>query len=616
MKQIHFLWAAALVCALPSAIKASETDPVEGSQTLTANYTARLNGLQLTGNNSEFRFQVYRPYNETMSFGRELLITVQRLQLINGTDTVLVADGLTDGMAAHDYTVVFNTTYIYLYRDNVLLGHATEKPLAISPGIRIPDASGAVNGYTVTFDPENAVMPVEHERETQIENMLPSTCPNLVKDPYCNRGFTRTGQFADGRNFYSMEAVFSGWGPNAVCDNDEAYSGNTCIRLGGRAVYPDQGASLDMNINFKANTPYYIRAMVKSDGYTGQIGIQSCSNYIPISDTGNEWKQVEGVLTPSQASTLLFVNNEGFDSNGTLWIDNLEVYLGYDSPSAAGTRNVIPYIRLAATDHWSPRRATTAYCINFTDNGTQHSTIDADKVTPARNVQLTKTVQGSRLYALRFPGELLSATVSGYFDGFTHTDEPLVYGVDYLLQRYEWPRFTDVDGDEPISAGCYIAQFVDNFTDQQVQLTFGPASTTEDKDSPYILTGNPTYADYTPQGRFLKYDEERERFLLTEGASIKPFEAYIATTESAPVQQIAPNGATSIRRTTSTDGTRLSVRATDGGAIIGSPCEGKNVRIVTLDGRVVRTLVLHYGDNPIQLPAGLYIIGQTKIAVR
>ena len=85
--------------------------------------------------------------------------------------------------------------------------------------------------------------------------------------------------------------------------------------------------------------------------------------------------------------------------------------------------------------------------------------------------------------------------------------------------------------------------------------TSGIEPTTE-----YRMVGNPTFASYTPEGTFLKYDESKGIFTRTSNEAIGPFDAYIATDAYNPLNQIAPNGViTSFKRIPMEDGKRMSV---------------------------------------------------------
>lgn len=599
-----------------SAARAQVRDSVllDNSAELGNKFTLEIKNVRFDTPETSLKIVIRHSYN-AQPVGCDLLISPTRISGSSSVTTALLADDLFATQVPHTYTVTSNNIQLSVYRDNVLLGKIYEGSTNDAAGISLVHDRTAV-AYETAVTPLEVIEPVESDLETHIENMLPSSCPNLIADPYCNRGFTRTGENAGERVFFSQQAIYSGWGSEAGIDNEQAWSGANSLRISGQAIRPSRGASVEVGIKFEANTPYFIRAMVKSDGYEGKIGIQSCKSYIHIRDTKGEWKQVEGVITPVEASELLYINNADFDNSGTVWIDNLEVYKGYTSTASIGVRKEVPYVALAAGEHWSPTRATNVYMLGFTDEGEKYSTIDPKRVTLKGGARLTRNVSGSQMYALSFPGPLCNAHVSGWFDGVKHEEEPLYPGVDFVLQRYEYPRFQYVDG-EDIPAGCYIIQFVDNLDGQKVTMTFGtPPASTDETSSPYRFTGNNTGTDYAPEGTFLKFSEERMKFERTRAESVRPFEAYIATTADAPVSQIVPNGTltTGLSRIEAADGTRVNVQGCRDGIVAhaAQPCR---LSVYTLDGRMCCRQELQAGRNLIRIPAGLYIAGGKKIIV-
>ena len=101
--------------------------------------------------------------------------------------------------------------------------------------------------------------------------------------------------------------------------------------------------------------------MVKSNGYEGKIGIEGENAYLHITDTKGEWKQIEGLLIPSSNRTNLYVNNSDFVNNGTLLIDNFEVYEGYSNTSI-GLKSSVPAVSVPAGSVWSPNRTSAYTC--------------------------------------------------------------------------------------------------------------------------------------------------------------------------------------------------------------------------------------------------------------
>ena len=600
----------------PNAI-AQDKDSIllMGSENLDKKYTVEIKKVQLANEAAEFKIRIARPYNNK-NYGIELILQKNKILGCSGSDTIIIAADLPDGMKPHDYTIVrTGLIALQVFRDQVLLGKVSEKSIAQQAGVVLLKTLSVEEGLeanvvssTESFIPDESIL------ENQINLMLPSSCKNLAGDPYCNKGFTQSGLHAESRTFYSQEAVYSGWGASAYMDTENAYSGKYCIRLEGRSVYPDKGASLEQEIKLESGKTYYIKAMVKSDGYEGRIGIQHCDNYIRITDTANEWRQIEGVFTLSKNAEIIYVNNADYDNNGTLWIDNFEVYEGFSNTGSIGLKTEVPYVNMKAEELWSPKNKTNVYMLGFTDNGSTYSQVDTSKVVLKGGTALNKKVVGSQLYALYFPGDLAGMTVSGYFDGYTHNTDPLLHGVDYVLQRYEAPWFNYLNENEAIPAGCYLVQFVDNLDGQQVSMTFGKTKEQHRGKEEYQLMGNPLPQDFVPKGKFLKFDESHQKFVLTENEKIKPFEAYIATHAISPVQQVVPNGTTGIHRTYANDGTKLSVRLAKGGAIV---CAEKSctINVYAFNGHLLKTQTLTVGNNTLVLKPGLYLIGKQKVLI-
>lgn len=612
----NILWGAtvALLQGLPAWAETADSLHVAGSENLTSKYTVTLKDIRLLTADSELTVRTARASGER-ALGIGLLITPRTIYALQGTDTTAIADGLTDGQESHDYTVVRNNSLVQIYRDKVLFAKVQEKIQPGKGGVTLLNAAQIADTYTTDILADKIAEPQEEENETAIGNMLPASCGNMINDPYCNRGFTRQGLNASERTFYTQQAIYTGWGPDAYMDS-LAYSGKHCIRLEGQAVYPDQGASLDVNLTFESNTPYYIRAMVKSEGYTGKLGMENCNSYLRITDTRGEWKQIEGVLTPEKASALLYVNNAGYTSNGTLWIDNLEVYKGMKTISAVGLKTDVSYIMLPANTLWAPSRLTNVYMLGFTDNGTSYSRIDTTQVRMQGGSRLKKIIKGSQLYAMHFPGDLSGITVTGRYDGVSYTETNLEYGVDYLLQRYDYPRFNYVSGNEELTAGNYLIQFVDNMDGSDVTLTFGTHRPAPSTDKPYYMAGNASGTDYTPDGRFYKFDETEQRFILTQAQNIKPFEAYIVTDATVPVGSITPNGiATAVQRVFGSDGARISVQSCASG-LRAYASASTVLPIYSIKGNLVKQVTLQAGENFIPLQRGFYLAGKNKIIVR
>ena len=600
---------------MPAGAQESDSLFIDKTESLGSKYTVTLKPVKLTSETKEFKVTTSRLYNEKY-MGVQMIVRPTSILATNFKDTVTIANRLDDGMSIHEYTIVRSSMSVQIYRDKVLLGKVQERLIPQGKGITLYNLSAINDNYNVIIDTLNATIPNEVLNEENIGNMLPSSCKNMIDDPYCNKGFTCSGLNAENRTFYSQNAIYTGWGPNAHIDLNEKYSGSGSIRIQDQAVYADKGASVDIEMSFAAGTPYYVRAMVKSNGYEGKIGISNCSNYIHITDTKGEWQQVEGILTPASASTLLYINNEDFNNNGTLWIDNIEVYEGLKSAASIGVRTEIPYVMLDANYTWNPTKELNVYMLGFTDNGTTCSQINPEKVHMMGGSRLKKKIKGSRLYAIYFPGDLQGMCVTGYFDGFNHTEEALLPGVDYILQEYAYPRFNYVDTDQPIKAGGYLVQFVDNMDGCDITMTFNKNLLQGETELPYYMSGNTSGTTFAPANRFYRFNESTQCFHLTSGEALKPFEAYIATDATIPVQKIVPNGiSTGIKRLYANNGTRISVCPTENGVIIYAS-DNSSIDIYTTNGRLYKKIMLKKGQNTTTLPKGIYLIGQQKVVVK
>ncbi len=589
---------------------------IAGGDALGSRYTVEVRSVRLASASDTLLVRVGRKFASASS-GITLCITSDGLYGIYPTRIDTVAHRLPDGLDTHHYTLVRSTTKVQVYRDNTLLGTLTEGAISLPPQVCLFGAGSLADAPEVILTPSQAIVPDEVADENNIANMLPATCTNLVEDPYCNRGFLSSGENTDKRDFISQSAIYSGWGPNAYIDSEQAYSGRHSICLYGQAAYPNLGAALYINVSLTGNTPYYIRAMVKSEGYRGRITAENCQGAIEITDTRAEWKQVEGVLIPTATSSRLEISNAAFTNSGTLHVDNIEVYKGYRSTTAVGTEVHVPYLTLSAGDTWKPTKETQVYMLGFTDNGTQVSAIDTSVVKMVGGTQLKKQgIQGSRLYAMYFPGDLQGMSVSGHFDGFSHENMALEYGVDYILQQYTYPRFDYMDTGIAIEAGNYLVQFVDNLENTDVTFTFGKKNTLPESDRPYRLVGNETFLPLTPEGRYYRFDEEQQRFLLTSGETLKPFEAYIETDATVPVNQIVPAGqATRLQRVYDANGTKITIRSTEGG-IVAYAAEAGTLTIYAPNGQVVKSVSLRDGANTILLSRGFYLADGCKIIVK
>lgn len=236
-------------------------------------------------------------------------------------------------------------------------------------------------------------------------------------------------------------------------------------------------------------------------------------------------------------------------------------------------------------------------------------------------IKSISSVNSSQLYPLWFPGTLNYIRVTGTTDRRTYSSEKITYGIDYVVLKYNYPRFNYVDSTE-LKSGCYLVQFVDNFNGLTAALWFdtNADSTMESPtaEKPYVLVGNTASKSITPDGKFLKYSTTNYKFLATSGETVSTYEAYIITNVSNPVSQIvvSDGGITNgIRRIYATDGTRLSICASSDGVTIYSAARTL-LTIYSVGGQTAKTVELTEGSNTIQLPRGLYIAGGKKFIVK
>ena len=232
------------------------------------------------------------------------------------------------------------------------------------------------------------------------------------------------------------------------------------------------------------------------------------------------------------------------------------------------------------------------------------------------------SVNSTQLYPLYFPGYLSSIKATGKVDFKDYNDQDLVYGLDYVVMRYDYPRFSyvELEEGEKLQCGCYLVQFVDNLNNTSVQMKFTGAKDTTwvepTIDSPYVLAGNTNLTRQTIEGYFLRYNPESLLFELKKNDVVNGLEAYIATNSTYPVNQIAVGPIPSaLKRVYADDGTSLSVKPTNGGAIIHSASD-TTLPIYNASGQLIKIAYLDQGSNTIDLPRGLYVAGGVKFSVR
>ena len=553
-----------------------------------------------------------------------ILLSEDAARYVVGKDTtVLMLNSLPNTCRSTTWTLVRNTS-LRLYREGVLLGTVKEETLKenIEYGCRIigpKELLTPFDGNVVSKD--EAITPKEEQpgedKGTALTNYS-DKLKNLAPDPCCNFGIKNgaPGVYTTSNAAFNADAT-------VTCTTD-AYSGSAAILCEDGA---ENGQTvLTQQLSFASGNPYLIRFMARSDGYRARLFIEGENNWIDIPDTDNEWKRIECVFTPSSARTALSILHLESKPGASLTLDDWEIYAALSATSKVGANEYIAGVQLSSGQNWQPAHAVESHWVGFRNSNTQSSTVDTDLVKVSGLTSLTMPVEGSKLYALSFPGALNGMHVTGNYDMASHTNEQLINGIDYVLQRYDSPRFefmpsTDENGNElPTPAGCYIVQFVDNLDGTNVTLNFAQidkeAYTSMDAHSEYSFVGNPTFNKYTPEGKFLRFDSMRRMFVLTRDEELNPFEAYIATTASAPVATISTGYDTRLKRMLTPEGGRLGISAKQGCVTLRADISTE-VSISSLTGQQVGSYVLQAGiPVSVALPAGFYIIGNEKIFIR
>ncbi|MFA6873082.1 MAG: hypothetical protein WCQ86_03755 [Bacteroidaceae bacterium] len=619
MKKIRYIFIGLLLLVVGSAAAQTDTLFVPLAENLGAEFTVKLTDAQLVNADSSFTMIARR----TLYRGVAFQIYADKI-LGNGA---VVAKNFDGGLDKHTYIISRVSTKLNLYRDGYLLASVSEARIPIKTSsasetseVTLAHSSGLKSGYAYALTSTlNSEKPDETAMETNLSNMLAVDYNNMVTDPYMNHGFLCDGVGADNRTFYSNASIYSGWGAEASLDKENAYSGPYCIKLSGQAYYnatAPTGASIDLPLTFSANTSYLVRAMVKSVGYKGKIAIDGESGYVLISDTEGKWKQIEGILTTTVTRTLLTINNRDFENTGTLYIDNLEVYKA-STNSTIGNSTATSLLQASAGTTYSSSIARNIYMIGITQNESSYSQVNLDNITYSGATCLTKTVAGSALYPIKLNGPLETATVTGYFDGSTHTAEPIFNGIDFMVLKYVAPYFEYLPIDEPVEPGSYLFQFVDNFDGKSISLISGADTSTVATVLPssHKLVGNPILMDYTPTGKFYKFNAASQKFVLTENETVMPLEAYITASETDLGKEIYPMAVpTGFQNIKGEDGSRLGIYTKNGGVTINA--QGATaVDVFSISGQKIATFQLSEGANEFVLPEGFYFIGGQKVII-
>ena len=628
--------------AQENADSVSLATPDSDAMPTNSTYTITLRNFQLSDTNSEAVIKIRVGSNHT---GADLHITADKIFVQTPKATVILAEQMPDPLKPHDYTIG-RLASLRICRDGVDHGNiatANYKGEDADARIVLRGANQVQNNYSYQLTSnERFVAPTQEPYETNIGNMLTDYgFTNLAPDPYLNTGFDRSGRDADKRTFTTANAKINGWGSDIWVETDAPYSGPMCIRLSGQSVYSESscsGAALKQPVDFDANKPYVIRAMVNSNGWEGKLGIASESNFIHITDTRGEWKQIEAVLIPrmtwrADISETFYVHNADYQSDGTLLIDNIEIYEGYSNTNIGNATNV-PAATIAAGDTWSPKQAVSIYRLGFTETDTQtFSQIDPKKVQITGAPFLTRTFEGSKLYAVYFPSAVTNVTATGEFFRDSYFQKHLYQGIDYLLMSINpkngAAQYISDEVTDNIPAGTYIMQVADNYDNCPIRFDFLPAHADAEPAvtaSANVLTiGNATGTVITPESapagyHYLFFNEELQQF-DTKGSensnaqAVRPFIPYLLTS-LADLNTISFDPTVGIRRLNAAQsGERIMIRPVLGGIEMTS-ASNRRTAIYSISGQRIALPALEAGTNYISLPAGIYIVAGKKVVVR
>lgn len=138
---------------------------------------------------------------------------------------------------------------------------------------------------------------------------------NLIPNPYLND-----------------ISQFAGWGRRSVVTGSEAYCGARAVKFDALTNGWPDGAALDVNgIQWKANTWYRVRAMVKTvDGTLAFFAKGTDPDVtIPVAQSNENWVEIDQTFKTGAAPTTNFfsLNNVDGGSTGKIaYIDNWELY--------------------------------------------------------------------------------------------------------------------------------------------------------------------------------------------------------------------------------------------------------------------------------------------------
>jgi hypothetical protein len=236
---------------------------------------------------------------------------------------------------------------------------------------------------------------------------------------------------------------------------------------------------------------------------------------------------------------------------------------------------------------------------------------------PKKNIA---SINSSALYPLWFPGTLTSIVVNGTSDRHTYNNETIVYGLDYAVMKYDYPRFSYVNDATQLPSACYVIQFVDNLDGMSAVLNFNDDKNEvmeEPSDErPYVMVGNTSSVTRKLEGYYLRYNDDSNMFVLNKDGLIGGYEAFIITSNSFPAEKIViSNDASSIKRVFAKDGTRLSVKPNANGAMVYADKQ-TSLSVYSISGTEAARVSLQSGENSISLPKGIYVANGIKFIVK
>ena len=585
-------------------------------------YTLTLRNVQLNGQNQTATLKLRIGSNAS---GADITFGDKSITLANAKDTIQLADMLVDGLNKHDFTIT-KSSRITVYRDGVLLGSLGYSNYRDEARIVLDHISALKAGYELelTADGTNEV-PSQEPYETNIGGML-ADFTNLATDPYFNSGLARTGNHADKREQNFLNSYNGGEGSHIWADASNAYSGPFCIGLSSSE--DNENTTLEQTVTLKANVPYVVRAMIKSNGWEGRLGIKGEENAIHIKDTNGEWKQFEGVLSSQNAASVIELAHEDGLKDGTVYIDNLEVYEGSNGISGIANNKAV-MVSVTAGNIWNPSNETEVYRLQLTETSAEkYAQINPEKVHITGAPIFKRSFTGSKMEAIYLPYAVTNVTVSGKWDYRDFYEYPLYNGLDFVMQRFNTTtgKFEYLNDDEDLTPGAYIIQVADNYDGQTLKFDFDPSrpDTPSSEEINYHIAGNGSCADDTNEiDAWHEYHFNADKELFDSTGSIgsqpgktRPFLYYIFSLAQDAPTVIAPDGVNGIQRLTAAQGGEAFVirPAIDGATII-SRTRGL-LPIYNLAGMQVQKATIEAGENHIQLPAGFYIIGGKKLIVK